>query len=75
MFQMLEVVGTSDLSHSEAVRSAVEGLIAAGEDIHFFEVVEQRGAVRNGRVEFQVKIKAAVDFKVHRKSVRLPSEP
>ena len=35
--------------------------------LHFFEIIEQRGSVRNGIVEFQVKLKAAVDMDVHLK--------
>jgi flavin-binding protein dodecin len=62
MFQMIEVVGASDVLYSEAVRSAVKKLTAAGEAIHFFEITEQRGAVRNGAVEFQVKMKVAVEM-------------
>jgi flavin-binding protein dodecin len=64
---MIEVVGTSDRSYSEAVRSAVEKMTAQGEEVHFFEVTEQRGAVRNGTVEFQIKVKAAVDMDSHNK--------
>jgi flavin-binding protein dodecin len=65
MFQMIEVVGTSDRSYSEAVRSGLEKLSAGGEDVHFFEITEQRGAVRMGAIEFQVKLKAAVDMDTH----------
>ena len=33
-----------------------------GEKVHFFEVIEQRGAVREGKFkEFQVKLKVAVE--------------
>jgi flavin-binding protein dodecin len=64
---MIEVVGKSDRSYSEAVRSAIENLAAGGEEVHFFEITEQRGAVRNGVVEFQVKLKAAVDMDMHNK--------
>ncbi len=62
MLRMLEVIGSSEAGYSEAVREAVQRLIDAGEKVHFFEVVEQRGAVRNGRLkEFQVKVKVAVE--------------
>jgi flavin-binding protein dodecin len=67
MFQMIEVVGVSDRSYSEAARSAVEKLAADGEDVHFFEITEQRGSVRNGIVEFQVKLKAAIDMQTRAK--------
>ncbi|OGD19848.1 MAG: hypothetical protein A2W03_08135 [Candidatus Aminicenantes bacterium RBG_16_63_16] len=62
MLRMIEVIGISEKGYSEAVQTAVEQLISAGERIHFFEVIEQRGAVREGKFkEFQVKIKVAVE--------------
>jgi flavin-binding protein dodecin len=59
---MIEVIGSSEIGYSEAVKSAVQQLIDAGEKVHFFEVIEQRGAAREGRFkEFQVKVKVAVE--------------
>jgi len=63
MLKMLEVIGSSEEGYSEAVRAAVEQVMAAGEKVHFFEVIEQRGAVRDGAIkEFQVKVKVAVEM-------------
>jgi dodecin len=65
MFKIIEMDGTSPVGFSEAVRSTVEQLIAAGERVSYFEVVEQRGAVREGMFkEFQVKLKIAVETPV-----------
>jgi flavin-binding protein dodecin len=62
MLRMIEVIGSSAAGYSEAVRGAIQALIDAGEKIHFFEVIEQRGAVREGQLkEFQVKVKVAVE--------------
>jgi flavin-binding protein dodecin len=62
MLKMVEVVGVSEVGYSEAVRSAVNRLIESGEKVHFFQVVEQRGAVRDGKFkEFQATIKVAVE--------------
>ncbi|MBN1938157.1 MAG: dodecin domain-containing protein [Candidatus Aminicenantes bacterium] len=62
MLRMLEVVGTSPEGFSEAVRSAVEEIVRSGHAAHFFQVVEQRGSVREGRIrEFQVVLKVAVE--------------
>jgi len=62
MFKMIEVIESSDDGFSEAVKKAVQKLLDRGEKVHFFEVVEQRGAVRDGAFkEFQVKIRAAVE--------------
>ena len=62
MLKFIEVVGSSPLGYSEAVREAVEALIAGGEVVHFFQIVEERGSVRNGEIkEFQVVLKVAVE--------------
>ena len=62
MLRMIEVIGTSEIGYSEAVKGAVQQLIDTGEKVHFFEVIEQRGAAREGRFkEFQVKVKVAVE--------------
>ena len=62
MLRMLEVIGTSSEGFSEAVNNAVGELSKKGEKMHFFEVVEQRGAVRDGKIkEYQVKVKIAVE--------------
>lgn len=64
MLKMTEVVGVSVDGYSQAVKEAVQKLISAGEEVHFFEVVEERGAVRDGKVvEFQVVLKVAVRMK------------
>lgn len=60
MFQMIEVIGISPVSLSEAVKNAVSDVAKTKKDIHFFEVIEQRGCVREGKIkEFQVKVKVA----------------
>jgi len=61
LLRFIEVIGSSPLGYSEAVRLAVEDLIAKGEEVHFFQVVEERGSVRDGEIkEFQVVLKVAV---------------
>ena len=65
MFKMIEVVGVSPLGFSEAVKDGVEQVLQSGEIIHFFQVLEQRGAVRDGKLkEFQVILRVAVDYSV-----------
>jgi flavin-binding protein dodecin len=62
-YKMIELVGTSPTSFAEAVKSAVEEAAKTVRHMDWFEVVEQRGALKDGRVkEFQVTIK--VGFKV-----------
>jgi len=61
MLKMIEVVGTSPVSFAEATKGAVERLAAGGEKVHFFTVLELRGAMRGGKVEFQTVVKVAVE--------------
>jgi flavin-binding protein dodecin len=60
MFQLLEIVGVSKESYSQAIKKAIKQLQDAGESVFWFEVMEERGGVRGDSVEFQVKIKVAV---------------
>jgi flavin-binding protein dodecin len=65
MLKMIEVVGVSPVGFSEAVKEGVEQVLQTGERIHFFQVMEQRGAVREGKLkEFQVILRVAVDHPV-----------
>ena len=61
MIKMMEVVGVSGSSFSDAVKSVVNTLLKAGHKVYWFEVVEQRGAMRNENIEFQVKVNVAVE--------------
>jgi dodecin len=61
MFKMVEIIGSSSKGYSEAIREAVNQVCANGESAAWFEVLEQRGAIRDGQLkEFQVKLKVAV---------------
>jgi len=59
MYRMIEVVGVSNLSYAEASKSALAELQET-EKVYWFEVVEMRGAVRDGKIEFQVKLNVGV---------------
>lgn len=62
-WKKIELVGTSTESFADAVRAAVKDASKSIRKMGWFEVVEQRGAVKDGKVlEFQVTI--AVGFKV-----------
>ena len=63
MLKMVDVVGVSPKGFSEAVKDGVEKVLASGEKVHFFQVLEQRGAVREGALkEFQVVLRVATEF-------------
>jgi flavin-binding protein dodecin len=63
MIKMMEVVGISNTSFSDATKSVVNKLLQAGHKVYWFEVVEQRGAVKGEGIEFQVKVNVAVEHK------------
>ena len=63
MFKMVDVVGVSPAGFSEAVKNGVNKVLASGEKVHFIQVLEQRGAVRDGELkEFQAIIRVATEF-------------
>lgn len=63
IYKLIDVVGTSPVSFAEAVKNAVT---EAGRTVHhmnWFEVIEQRGAIKDAKVaEFQVTVR--IGFKV-----------
>lgn len=62
-FKLVELVGISDESFSDAVNNAVKKADDTLDGLSWIEVVEERGLVQDGQVaEYQVKVKVA--FKV-----------
>jgi len=62
-YKKIELVGTSKSSFADAVKSAVEEAARSVRGMSWLEVVEQRGAIKDGKVvEFQVTIR--VGFKI-----------
>ena len=65
IYKKLEVVGTSPVSLSEAIKNAVSEAGKSVRHMAWFEVVEQRGRISDGAVsEFQVTIR--IGFKLER---------
>ena len=65
VFKVTEVVGISPTSFAEAVRVAVAEAAKTIRHMSWFEVVEERGHIVDGKVsEFQVTVK--IGFKLER---------
>jgi dodecin len=63
IYKKIEVVGTSTTSFADAVRSAVKEAGKTVRKMSWFEVAEERGAIKDGEVsEFQVTVR--IGFKV-----------
>lgn len=62
-YKKIEIVGTSPVGFSEAVKAAIADAAKTVRHIAWFEVVEQRGSVKSDKVtEYQVVLK--VGFKI-----------
>lgn len=62
-FKMVHLVGTSDSSYEDAIQNAVRDASRSLRHLGWFEVLEMRGRVEDGKVvEYQIKIQ--VGFKV-----------
>lgn len=65
VYKVTEIVGTSPANFADAVKNAVAEAGKTVRHMDWFEVVEQRGRVANGKVEeFQVVVK--IGFKLER---------
>jgi flavin-binding protein dodecin len=64
-YKLIDVVGISSNSFAEAVKAAVAEAARTIQQMAWFEVVEQRGAIKDGKVtEFQVTVR--IGFKLER---------
>ena len=58
VYKMLELTGTSTKSCDDAVQNAITRASKTVRNMRWFEVLETRGAIENGKVsEWQVTIK------------------
>ena len=65
IYKKVEIVGTSPVSFAEAVKVAVEEAGKTIRHMDWFEVVEERGRIKDGKVaEFQVTVR--IGFKLER---------
>lgn len=63
IYKKVELVGTSKKSLSDAINNAVSKISKSVRNTSWFEVVEQRGSISNGKVtQYQVTIR--VGFRV-----------
>jgi len=56
VFKGITIVGISNESFSDAIKNAVERTTDTIRELRWFEVREQRGAIRDGKIEYQVAI-------------------
>jgi flavin-binding protein dodecin len=63
VYKKIDVVGTSPLGFAEATKVAIEEASKTVRHMSWFEVLEQRGSVKDGKVgEYQVTLR--IGFKI-----------
>ena len=66
VYKLIEVVGSSAQSSDEAIRNAIETAAKSIKHIEWFEVVETRGHVVEGKLaHFQVTVKIGFRLDSH----------
>jgi hypothetical protein len=63
VFKKIELVGTSSKSFSDAAESAVAKAAESLRNMSWFEVVEQRGSVSDGKIQ-QYQVTVRIGFRV-----------
>jgi dodecin len=59
VYKVVELVGTSKTSVSDGIQAAITRASATVRNLRWFEVVQVRGAIENGKVDhYQVTLKA-----------------
>ncbi|HEY4001337.1 MAG TPA: dodecin family protein [Candidatus Xenobia bacterium] len=61
VYKVTEMVGTGD-SYAHATEEAIKRAVKKLRNVSWFEVKEMRGAVTDGKIEFQVKLQ--IGFKL-----------
>jgi flavin-binding protein dodecin len=56
VFKGIRIVGTSNESFSNAIEVAIGRARRTIRELRWFEVCEQRGALRDGQIEYQVTL-------------------
>ncbi|TVZ59479.1 hypothetical protein NA63_2014 [Flavobacteriaceae bacterium MAR_2010_105] len=64
VYKKIEIVGTSEKSSDDAVRNALAKAAQSVQNLRWFEVLDSRGSIKNGKVEhWQVTIKLGFTMK------------
>lgn len=57
-YRVIEIVGSSEISHADAIDNAVARASKTVRNLRWFDVVQQRGEIRDGEVQhYQVTMK------------------
>ena len=57
VYKILEIVGSSETSIEEAISTAIAHASKTVRNIDWFEVIQTRGHIENGKINYQVTLK------------------
>jgi len=63
IYKKIELVGSSSKSFESAIESAVQRAGETLRGLSWFEVKELRGAIREGRIEYQAVVSVSFELK------------
>jgi dodecin len=63
VFKGVTIVGTSNENFSDAIKVAIQRANQTIRETRWFEVREQRGALRDGQIEYQVTLEVFFKLK------------
>ncbi|MCF7560197.1 dodecin family protein [Sabulilitoribacter multivorans] len=64
IYKKIEIVGTSEKSSDDAIENAIKKASKSVENLRWFEVIETRGNIKNGKVDmWQATIKLGFTMK------------
>ncbi|MEW6211114.1 MAG: dodecin [Acidobacteriota bacterium] len=75
VFKGITVVGTSMESFSRAIEAAIERAGQTMRELRWFEVRDQRGAIRDGGIEYQVTLEVFFRLVVEETSEKPAEKP
>jgi flavin-binding protein dodecin len=59
VYKVVELVGSSETSHTAAIENAISRAAATLRHLRWFEVTQMRGEIENGKIQhYQVTLKA-----------------
>jgi flavin-binding protein dodecin len=57
-YRVIELVGSSEISHADAIQNAIGRAAKSMRSLRWFEVTQQRGEIENGEIRhYQVTMK------------------
>lgn len=61
VYKFIRLVGTSDKSYTDAIENALNRAAKTIKHLNWFEVIEHRGGIKDGKIEHQVILRVSFE--------------